>query len=462
MLAVAHGTIEYLDETDTTINDGDSVTNGHQMALDDGPNTIKIKITSLDGNDTKTYTFVITRLRAPIALVSNTGQAGTTGPQERLSQSFTTGTNPEGYILNSIGLVTSMDPTNVVRVIVKLFSAKSDGTPGAELYALTNPDSYTARQIAPFSAPRGATLEPNTTYFVVTSGGDPTNFTPTVTASDDEDDGAAPGWSIADHALAIEGGAWVERTNAMQISINGQGRPDPTSAALLNLTITSQDAEIITLTPEFSPTTTDYGADVLYEINVVTVLPTTDNQAATVEYLGDSDLPIGDADVNAYGHQAILAVGVNTIKVKVTSQDGNHVQTYTVIVARRGEPVALVSNTSQSSAGGVLTQRSQNFTTGPRTKGIPTNQHRIAQHRSPGGYGKRHRKTLLNQPQRHPTYRALLPEQSEYLCRPTSGSLHRSKRSDPGSQHHLQRGCFQRNWQRRPGELRLWRHGKRQ
>ena len=230
------------------------------MSLAVGLNTIKVRVTSQDGNHTETYTVVVTRLPEPFILVANTLLQQGNGASQRLSQSFTTGPNPQGYSLKSVGLVTSQATTGTVNVSVKVFSTKSDDTPGGEIYTLTNPSSYTAGEVATFSAPKGATLEPNTTYFVVTSGGDPTNFVPAVTADDGEHTGAAPGWSIADDALKIQSGVWVTEANAMQISIAGQIIPDPTIAALSGLTITDPDGDAITLTPEFDPDTTSYEA----------------------------------------------------------------------------------------------------------------------------------------------------------------------------------------------------------
>ena len=61
--------------------------------------------------------------------------------------------------------------------------------------------------------------------------------------------------------------------------------------------------------------------------------PTKGQDDATVAFLDVSDDALTDADA-ATGFQVNLSVAANTIKVKVTAQDGNTTQTYTVVVTR--------------------------------------------------------------------------------------------------------------------------------
>ena len=51
-------------------------------------------------------------------------------------------------------------------------------------------------------------------------------------------------------------------------------------------------------------------------------------------YLNASDTALTDADVAKDDFQVALAVGANTIKVKVTAEDGDTIETYTVVVTR--------------------------------------------------------------------------------------------------------------------------------
>ena len=90
----------------------------------------------------------------------------------------------------------------------------------------------------------------------------------------------------------------------------------------------------VTLSPTFASVTATYTASVANSVAEVTVTPTMNHSGATVEYLNASDAALADADTNAAGHQVALAEGDTVIKVKVTSQDGTAMQTYTVTVTR--------------------------------------------------------------------------------------------------------------------------------
>ena len=54
-------TIEYLDASDMTLTDADTLANGQQVALTEGDNVIKVKLTAADGNTTHTYTVTVNR-----------------------------------------------------------------------------------------------------------------------------------------------------------------------------------------------------------------------------------------------------------------------------------------------------------------------------------------------------------------------------------------------------------------
>ena len=53
--------VEYLDGNDAAISDADGAATGHQVALEVGENTIKVKVTAEDDATTETYTVVVTR-----------------------------------------------------------------------------------------------------------------------------------------------------------------------------------------------------------------------------------------------------------------------------------------------------------------------------------------------------------------------------------------------------------------
>ena len=104
---------------------------------------------------------------------------------------------------------------------------------------------------------------------------------------------------------------------------------DLTGLALKN----ASDDSTIDLNETFASATKSYTADVLNAVDEITVEPAKSDSNATVAYLDASDTVLTDAD-GATGFQVALAEGENTIKVKVTAEDGNATETYTVVVTR--------------------------------------------------------------------------------------------------------------------------------
>ena len=143
----------------------------------------------------------------------------------RRAQGFTTGNNVNGYwlsgIIARIGSQTSGTP------VVSIYSADTDGKPNARLYTLNSP-SLTANANNTFTAPANATLEKNTTYFVVFFNNTFSNesYSLSGTSSDNETAGSnvGTGWSIEnDHRYENTRGTagWQTNTNALRISIQG-------------------------------------------------------------------------------------------------------------------------------------------------------------------------------------------------------------------------------------------------
>ena len=64
-------TIAYLDGSDMTLTDAGTA-DGHQVALVEGDNVIKVKVTAADGNTTQTYTVTVTRAAAVSNCTLNT------------------------------------------------------------------------------------------------------------------------------------------------------------------------------------------------------------------------------------------------------------------------------------------------------------------------------------------------------------------------------------------------------
>ena len=152
------------------------------------------------------------------------------------------------------------------------------------------------------------------------------------------------------------------RSGGMTITVGGTATTS-TDATLsgLELEDTSDDSTIA-ISPTFASNVTSYTASVANDVDEILVDPTTNDGNATVEFLNASDNDINDADSTEEGHQVALAVGANTIKVKVTAEDTMTTQTYTVTVTRApaSAPMpsgrTLVSTLGQTSnSTGVLT-----------------------------------------------------------------------------------------------------------
>ena len=89
-----------------------------------------------------------------------------------------------------------------------------------------------------------------------------------------------------------------------------------------------------TLDPDFATTTYSYAARVYNNVNRITITPTTTNSGATVTYFDANDNQLTDSASGVTGFQVALAIGENTIKVRVTATDTVTTQTYTVVVTR--------------------------------------------------------------------------------------------------------------------------------
>ena len=280
--------------------------------------------------------------QAQNVLISNLGQTdGNVGSLVSFdqAQAFTTGDNVGGYALTSVEIQTTGTPTlNALRVSIR---ADSSGSPGAtSLGTLKNPASVASDGIAAFTASgAGIDLEKETTYFVVVDVTTGTSGNIQNTSSDAEDAGAAANWSIGNASVFRNkrGGSWGSWAQSKKIRINGtvKAGAGATDADLTGLVLkNAADDSAVTLSPGFATATKSYTASVANDAAAVTVEPAQSDSNATVAYLNASDMALTDADMNKTGFQVDLDVGANTIKVKVTAEDGNTTDTYTVVVTR--------------------------------------------------------------------------------------------------------------------------------
>ncbi len=186
---------------------------------------------------------------AAAVLVSNVGQTagGNNGSFfSSHAQAFTTGSNTGGYTLTSIevhlhGTYTAQE---LAGLTAELWSA-SGGNPSMKVADLTTPSSLSGG-IATYTAPSSTTLTASTAYFVVLySPSAGFGDRPSTTTSDNEDSGAATGWSIADTSLVASntlnpvGATWGTRTTSLLIRVNGSA-VQTSSTPVWSATLTPQ------------------------------------------------------------------------------------------------------------------------------------------------------------------------------------------------------------------------------
>ena len=148
------------------------------------------------------------------------------------------------------------------------------------------------------------------------------------TDEDDEDSGAASGWSIAFPGRfacdpCVNFGTtneWLDASfGALRISI--KGTVNPSTATLSALALSG-----VTLDQPFASATEDYTATVVNSVMQTTVTATPTHSGATVAF--------EDGDDDALTNPLPLAVGDNVIKAVVTAEDGTTMKTYMVTVTR--------------------------------------------------------------------------------------------------------------------------------
>ena len=160
-----------------------------------------------------------------VKLVSNTGQnTDSTSPfSVDRAQPFTTGSNAAGYKLTSVKFPIT-GTLSVTNTQVRIESSGSNNKPGGSLGALTLTQSGTTVT----GTTTGIDLVPNTTYFVVLISND-TVRTYQRTNSDNEDSGAAAGWSIGNTSY-FTSASWQTSNTAWKLAIHGyaKGNSPPT------------------------------------------------------------------------------------------------------------------------------------------------------------------------------------------------------------------------------------------
>ena len=216
---------DILDAGDTVLDDADAdAANGFQVALAEGANTIKVRVTAEDDTTTDTYTVTVTRAVAVLpggsVLVSTLGQdlvsAAFVGNGNIASQRFTVGADKD-YTLTD---VTVFALSNGGIVGVAIHAVDGSNPAGTALHTLTAP-SGTSTGPRTFTAPAGATLVKGTSYFVVVTGPSGTELWVGTTGSDTEDAASLSGWSVANDGRRLVSGSWSDDPHVLLMSLGG-------------------------------------------------------------------------------------------------------------------------------------------------------------------------------------------------------------------------------------------------
>ena len=170
-------------------------------------------------------------------LVKNTGQTPSTqvwalnDNVSKRAQAFTTGPDAS-YSLSSIGFrFDDIADTSAAgdELAVKLTS-NNRGNPGTTLCTLTDPSTFSSNAVNTFDAPVTCpTLARNTTYFALIERTTvTTNIVLKVTGSNNEDSGAAAGWSISNGRVYFQDSSWRDfSTQSHQIVVSGTSDGPP-------------------------------------------------------------------------------------------------------------------------------------------------------------------------------------------------------------------------------------------
>ena len=154
------------------------------------------------------------------------------------AQPFQTGTNVDaGYILESVELKLQSSQTTFPKTPTVSIRRDAGGDPsGRDLYTLSN-SGQIRTGLNTFTAPNGAKLDANATYWVVVRGGLTGLLFKAVGSNAGIDSGAAAGWTILPRHEQRENGRWVlgrvdsgfsDRSDGgvMKIRVNGTERDD--------------------------------------------------------------------------------------------------------------------------------------------------------------------------------------------------------------------------------------------
>ena len=303
----------------------------------------------------------------PAALVSNFGQDiySDNDTQNPRAMRFSTGSNPAGYTLSSIGVITR--ETDGIAFTATVCRATSAGLPPVAANQIAthhaclplNPPTSFPLGFLTFTAPPRSFLAPDTDYTVVFLHPNGRVFY-AATESTSEDSGSEAGWTLGNrydfYAGGFNGaGPWRASSTARAyfVAVRGSERSGTVSNAV---TLSALSVSQGTLSPTFSPAHETYTLQLGRTVSRITVTatptaqPTTTDlvgalfDGATVTYLDRDDQPLADADLTANGFQVDLGEFGKHIKVRVTAANGRNEKTYSLRLRRGAGTRPTVAN----------------------------------------------------------------------------------------------------------------------
>ncbi len=194
---------------------------------------------------------------ATSTLVSNTGQTAlstrTSVSSHWIGTAFTTGSHAGGYTLSEVDLQIGAWQGNSAFFTANIYSASSAGVPDSQLCTLTNPGSPADNAVNTFTAPTAAgsmcpTLDASTTYaLVVKSSSSSKTVSVASTNSDNEDGGAATGWSIADRRAHSNnsGTSWNRDARVLMFAVKGAEAAAPPGPEVSSAAVNGNTLEIV-------------------------------------------------------------------------------------------------------------------------------------------------------------------------------------------------------------------------
>ncbi|MYE10944.1 MAG: hypothetical protein F4X99_04620, partial [Gammaproteobacteria bacterium] len=204
---------------------------------------------------------------------------------------FQTGSSERGYNLTSVkAVLANAAASDGVRV--RIFGARSIGTPYVSFYTLTNP--VIADGTLTFEAPASATLRKDAGYFVVfdSTASDAGNDYEIGGTESESLTSQADGWSLnADrHSRNTDSGSWTTASAVPLIEINGDVVVQATDANLTALRMRDQNGKLVTYSPFFDSSITSYATSASTKVHRITIQGTASNaDGATVAYLDEDD-----------------------------------------------------------------------------------------------------------------------------------------------------------------------------